>query len=400
MDTKTNIIPDQALRALVDRLLLEQGRLDPLELLLAAQLIVYEDYEAWRTGRRPDLQSALHAAPQEVAGFLERAGAYARGQKLTDVSVRHTAWGVHDAPLCIGAHPGLDRACGMAYAPPPDRHQLDLFHDSTAVLLEDEIRSSLAARRTDRARQQVARLMQQEPSHPRLRDFLRLIQAADDSHSADLGLSPGDRATELKTVEPLAQQLLGHKARDFLSALWADFAEKSAGLRFDPRAPELHAGFAWSRAGRWEAAREAVESQPDWQEHPALVLVHAEAGWHRRDFAAARRDWLSLCWEFPMEAERALCAKSLPDQRLADLWNTFEDLDEELQTEDFPAWLLVRDPGAFAAVLPSSAPNDERGEAYRLLHRMVTGDDSIERRRELGEAHPVLLQLFLKRFGQ
>jgi|GEM_PF-3050322 len=41
-----NLLPDNALRSLADRLLLEQGRLDPLELLLADNLPAYADYEA------------------------------------------------------------------------------------------------------------------------------------------------------------------------------------------------------------------------------------------------------------------------------------------------------------------------------------------------------------------
>ena len=57
------LLSDKDLGALVDRLLLEQGRLDPLELLLAADVLAYEDYEAWRMGQRPGIQSALRAAP-------------------------------------------------------------------------------------------------------------------------------------------------------------------------------------------------------------------------------------------------------------------------------------------------------------------------------------------------
>jgi hypothetical protein len=397
MNAKTHLVPDQALDALVDRLLLEQGQLDPFELLIAADLLAYEDYEAWRTGRRPELQGALHAAPEQVVGILDRAGSYARRQKLADIALTQKAWGGHDSPLSVGTHQGLNRACGIAYAPHPDRQQLDLFHDSTALLLEDEIRCALAERRTDRAREQIVRLMQQDPAHPRLRSFLRLMQAIDESDVPDLRRSPEDRAAELEDVEPLARQVLGHRARDFLAALWADVAERLVGRRFDRARPGLHAAVAWARAGRWEAAREGVEAEPNWRDQPALVLIHADAVWHRRDPAAARRDWLWLCWEFPTEAERAFGSGAFADRRLGDLWNGFGDLDEALETEDFPAWLLIRDPDGFAMVSPDSAPADERGDAFRVLHRMVAGGDAIELRRELGEVHPKLLRLFLAR---
>jgi hypothetical protein len=398
MDSAHNAIPDHALRPLVDRLLLEQGRLDPLELLLAADLLAYEDYVAWRTGRRTELQAALGAAPEAVAGVLEDASAYARGQKLVAVALAHTAWGDRERPLSIGPHAGLTRACAFVYVPSPERCQLDLFQDSTAMLLEEQVRTALVEHRTDRARDQVARLMHREPRHPRLGGFLRLFQTLDDAGASRPDVRVEERWRELEEIGPLGEQLLGHRARDFLGTLWAELAEQLAGRPFDPSSGECHAAIAWSRAGRWERAREAIESDPDWGDHPRLVLVHAEACWRGRDPFGARRDWLGLCRESPSAAERALRDPAFPDRRLADLWAAFGDLDldEELATEDFPAWLLLQDAGAFAVIRETSdGPTDDRAAAYRLLHALVSGEDTIERRRELDEIQPILLQQFL-----
>jgi hypothetical protein len=66
-----------------------------------------------------------------------------------------------------------------------------------------------------------------------------------------------------------------------------------------------------------------------------------------------------------------------------------------LATEDFPAWLLLQDSGAFGAIPPSETSTDDRDTAYRLLHGLVTGEDTIDRRRALGEIHPDLLRQFL-----
>lgn len=398
MDPALNAIPDHALRRpLVDRLLLEQGRLDPLELLLAADLLGYEDYVAWRTGRRSELQGALRAAPEVVAGFLQDAGVYACAQKLVAVALAHTSWGDREHPLSIGPHAGLTRACSLVYAPPSDRCQLDLFQDSTAVLLEEEVRAALVEHRTDRARDRVARLMHREPRHPRLGGFLRLIQTLDDADASGCDGRVEERWRELQEVGPLAGELLGHRARDFLGTLWADLAERLAERPFDPGSGEFHAAVAWTRAGRWERAREAIESEPDWRDHPVLVLIHAEACWRGRDPFGARRDWLWLCRENPSAAERALRDPAFPDRRLADLWAAYGDLDldEELETEDFPAWLLLQDAGAFAVIPPSETSTDDRDTAYRLLHGLVTGEDTIDRRRVLGEIHPDLLRQFL-----
>jgi hypothetical protein len=381
------------IRTLVDRLLFEQGQLDPLELLLAAGLLAYEDYEAWRLGRRPDLETALVSPAAEVAALLAEAADYARRQGLEPRSVSLRGWAATDAPLTPGRNAALADACTTVLAPPPERHQLDLFHDSAALLVEDALRDALAARQVDEARAQSALLLEQAPEHPCLKDYLRLIALLDDGASQTI--TADERLADLETIEPLARERLGHRARDFLAALWAELADRLAGRPFDPTAATLHASRAWARAGRWDAVRRSIEAEPDWRRHPQLLLDHAEACWRRRDPASARRDWMQLCWEHPEAAERALAASSFPDQQLAGRWNAFGDLDEPLDTEDFPAWLLLHDPAAAALVPATDAPDDDRGEAFRILCRLVGGDDAIELRRALGELHPRLLRLYL-----
>lgn len=388
------LLSNKDLGVLVDRLLLEQGRLDPLELLLSSGLLAYEDYEAWRLGRRSGIQGALTAAPADGVELLGQAGRYCSGQGLVATPAEHRGWGALDQVLCVGDDAALVQACAWVYAPPPDRPQLDLFQDTSALLLEDEIRRALAGRRTDRAREQVARLMQQDPRHRQLRGFLRLIHVSDASDTA----APRERLQELLSIEPLARELLGHWGRDFFAPLWSALAETLTGRSFEPGAPMLHAGYAWARAGRWAAARGAIEAEPDWRGEVSLLLSHAEACWRMGDREAARLDWRWLCWEHPLEAERAISSPRLPDRSLAELWNRFSDLDPPLDTEDFPAWLLLQEPGTGVAPTgTNSLPADERGAAYRLLSRLVAGDDDIELRRELSETHPQLLRLFLAR---
>ncbi len=391
-----NALPlEKDLKALVDHLLLEQGRLDPLELLLAADLLAYQDYEAWRMGRKPDIQSALPGSPADVAELLEQAASYAAGQKLSATPLEHRGWGSLDAPLRIGSHARLVRACSASYAPPVDRPQLDLFQDSTALVLEEEIRRALVERRADLAREQAARLLREAPRHRHLQGFLRLIQAADDSDIA----SPKERLVELLAIEPLARELLGYRDRDFLAPHWSAHAESLSGRPFDAAEPQLHASFPWARAGRWEAARQAIEAESDWLREPALLLAHAEACRRQGDKMAALKDWMWLCWEHPFEAERVLASAGFPDPGLAEHWADFGDLDPPLETEDFPAWLLLQEPSTAVSVTPDSVPADERYEAYGLLQRLVIGEDDIELRRELSEIHPQLLGLFLARRG-
>ncbi|MBK1617936.1 hypothetical protein CKO42_05600 [Lamprobacter modestohalophilus] len=407
-------LPDRiSLTAQVDRLLLEQGRLEPLELLLTLDLLAYEDYEAWRSGGRADLQGALLADPDEVAAVLQLAASHASGQGLQPSQMEYRGWGGHNSPLNLGANQRLIQACAEAFAPAEDRLQLDLFHDSTGLLIENGLRDALAARRIDDARDRVGELMRHDPRHASLQGYLRLIQAVDDGSDDDDNdaveanlanpekpqpsgtFDAADRLAQLDALESTARDLLGHRARDFLTGLWAGLAEKLAGIDYNPASPRLHASHAWLRAERWDAVRSAIEQEPNWRWHPDLVVLHAEAAWRRRDPISARQDWAWLCWEHPHHAEPLLVAATLPDSRLCELWSTFEDMDTALEVEEFPAWLLLHDRSAAAAVPPDRAPDDERGALYSVLHRLVSGEGNIELRRQLDDMHPAMLRLFL-----
>jgi hypothetical protein len=341
------------------------------------------------------LQAALRVPADAAAALLERAGGYAAAQRLAAEPLEHRAWGASDRILPIGPDAALTRACASAYAPPAGRVQLDLFHDSRDQLLEEAVRAALTARRIDAAHAALTRLMGLDPRHPRVRRYLGLMQSLEALPALQLAA----RLDELESVEPEARDLLGHRARDLLAPLWATLAEGLAARPFDPASPRLHAGYAWARAGRYPQARAALESQPQWQQSPALLIAHAQACRRMVDLAAVRRDWALLCWQHPAQAAQALDAKELPDPRMLQLWRQFGDTDLDLATTDFPAWLLLADPGTAAAVPPDLAPAGACGDTYRLLHRLASGEDTIAVRKALAEAAPELLRLYLDRLG-
>jgi hypothetical protein len=378
--------------ALVDQLLLEQGRLDPLELLIACDLLAYADYEAWRLGLTAHLEGVLRVPANAASDLLAQASRYAGAQGLVAESLVHLAWGAAPRMLSIGQHTQLAQGCAHAYVRPANRIQLDLFQDNQFQILEDAVRAALAGRRIDAAHTALTRLMALDPKHAKLPRYLRLIQAVEDLPSR----TPAERLPELEALEPEAQALLGHRARDLLAPLWVTLAEDLATHPFDPAAPRLHASAAWARAGRFAQARQALEADPDWQRRPHHRIDHARACRRTGDLAAACRDWAVLCWEHPAEAARTLSAAELPDPRMSQFWRQFNDTDLDLTTSLFPAWLLIADPGTAAAVPPELAPADPAGDAYRALHHLVTGDDpGIHQRKVLAARSPELLKLYL-----
>jgi hypothetical protein len=395
LDSNRTLISAAHLRELVDRLILETGRLDPVALLVAAGLVAHEDEASWRAGHRTDLQGVIKGAPDGVSDLLEQAARYAIRQGLVATRTTWPAFGGAPATPRVGADPRLSAACALVYVPSPDRCQLDLFQESPRTLIEAAIREALISGRAEEARAEIGRLTAHGPSPRRVQGFLQLTAALEDAPPLRHGRSGAARARELDEIASVAEEFLGARARDFMRALWVSLAEALAGQTFSPRDPEAHAAFAWIRAGRWASARGAIEADPEWRTHPALVCLHAEACWSLEDWTDARRDWLSLCHTDPEEAERIFAAPAFADRHLAGLWDEFGDLPGDLQTEDFPVWLMIRDPHA-CGVLPDEAlPDDDRADAYRLLRRMARGEDGIESRQRLGELNPTLLRLYL-----
>jgi hypothetical protein len=252
------------LASLVERLILEQQRLEPLELLLAAGVLAYPDYEAWRLGQRADLEDALRLPLAETLALLRQAEEQARSTGLVAAAVDYRRWGDDAAPLHVGPSPALQRALATLYAPPPDRRQLDLFYDSGPLVAEDALREAVLARRFGAARDACERLRGLAPAHARLGDWQRLIDALDPT-ARNTGAGAALLLHEIDAITPTAERLLGRRARDCLALLWAELADAADGSGFDPAAPRLHASHALAWLGRWQEVRAAVEAEPGWR---------------------------------------------------------------------------------------------------------------------------------------
>ncbi|WP_295540334.1 hypothetical protein [uncultured Thiohalocapsa sp.] len=402
--------PDKLI-ALVERLILEQQRVEPLALLLAAGVLAHPDYEAWRSGHRQWLQDALQLPLADTLALLRRAGAQARAAGLVPTAAQNHRRGDDSAPLESGPSVELQRALATAYAPPPARRQLDLFYDSADGLLEQTLREAVLARRLPAAREALDKLQRRDPAYARGSDWRRLIDClARAGHTPGAAPCRSKAAALLRDIDeitPVAGTLLGPQTWDCLVLLWAALAQAADGLRFDPAEPRLHASSALARLGRWQEARAAIMAEPGWRDLPDLLAPYVRACQHSGDARAARAALLASCWSHPHTAERILAAGDCPDSRLAAHWQAFCDLEPPtaaaaasaamLATEDFPAWCLLVDPG-LAADAPADATTDpHRAAAYGAAKALATAPDDLDQRRALGAAQPALLAIFLQR---
>jgi hypothetical protein len=165
---------------------------------------------------------------------------------------------------------------------------------------------------------------------------------------------------------------------------------------FDAQEPTLHRSFALSQAQDWAGVSDSVLSERDWQQHAPLCLRLAESAFTRSQRVAALAAWCQVCWRAPAEASQAVGKLRQPE--LTGLWQRF--LDEESLTEsDFPAWLLIEEPGLALPLTEDLATGTAAEESYRCVHRWIHArrakkpTEELALRKTLQATHPALFRV-------
>jgi hypothetical protein len=215
-------------------------------------------------------------------------------------------------------------------------------------------------------------------------------------------------------ITPAAKRLLGWEARDLLAPLWRQLADALRSRTFSIGEPNLHRSFALIQAQDWPGAVDAVHREPQWWLHAPLCLHLAQSCFYQQRRSDALTAWFHLCWRSPDQAADALGNRRQPDTGISALWRRFVDCEEELwpsgvplepalTAADFPAWLLLREPGLNLQLAVDLAQgNTPAEESYRSVHRWIDARranrsaDELALRKALQADHPVLFR-YLKR---
>jgi hypothetical protein len=388
---------DIALQTQVDTQILEQGAFAPLEFLIDSGRLIHSDYEEWRRRQIDSLDEVLMGSKEKIRAQLESAVGYARAIGLVEQPQTFYAWVSHsptasatgrvasldhaDTPLRISSDAVLSKLIAGRYVPAQSAPQMDLFFDNPVVALTNGIARSLSARNLAEAQRQLDRLYAQAPNHADLAAFDRLLDAL-----GHLDRPVADAPQELEfllSVAPTAKRLLGWEARDLLAPLWQQLAHALKTQPFSPTEPNLHRSFAFAQALDWAAVGEAVQSEPRWWTHPPLCLRLATSSFYQQRRTDALTAWFHLCWHAPEQAAEALDNPRQPDTGIKAHWQRFLDSEEELSSvadvvvpaltaAEFPAWLVLREPGLnlqLAVDLPHGATPGE--DNYRCVHRWI-----------------------------
>lgn len=375
---------DPAIQAQVDAQLLEQGAYTTLDLLINTGRLIYGDYESWRRGEIELLDGVLMGAPQKIRTQIEQAAEYARGIGLVEQAQEFQRWrAVRPAgdakPLRTSADPQLHSLLAARFAPMQSTPQMDLFFDNPVVAMTNGVVRALCARNLTEAQRQLDQLYAQAPTHADLAAFDRLTAALERLHQPVTDVR--EWLAFLLDATPGARRLLGSQARDLLTPLWRQLADALIGRAYSDDEPDLHRSFALSHAQDWAGVSEAVLSETRWPQYASLCLRLAHSSLHRQQRIQALIAWYHLCWLHPAQAAHELNSRQQPDAGIARAWARFleseDDADaaEEDQApgpNDFPAWMLLQEPG-LAQHLPFDLPigSTPGEEHYRQVHRWI-----------------------------
>jgi hypothetical protein len=430
---------DTSLQAQVDAQLLEQGAFAPLELLFNSGRLLYSDYESWRRREIDLLDGVLMGNPDKIKAQIEQAVSYARRIELVEQPQEFHAWHQSaaeeiprsaagatrgDRPLRISMDPQLQRLIGSRYVRAQSVPQMDLFFDNPVVALTNGIVQALTTRNLAGAQRQLDQLYAQAPTHSDLAAFDQLLAAL--GHLGHPVEEPREELVFLLEVTPNARRLLGAQSRDLLSPLWVQLGDAVRSAPFDANEPMLHRSFALGQAQDWTGVSDSVMSEPGWQQHAPLCLRLAESAFNRRQRVAALAAWCQVCWRAPAEASQAV--NKLRQPELTVLWQSFLDDESDpadpdavaagtaraarspqtagppagpttLTESDFPAWLLLKEPGLALPLAEDLATGTPAEESYRCVHRWIHARrarkqaDELALRKNLQSLHPALFRV-------
>ncbi len=336
--------------ALVDRLVARDGGYRPLELLKLVRRLDSRDEQRWLRGEIGFLEDCLYGDPAKIADSLRMAAEWARRLELAD-----------EADAAIPERAGRifrnavdDRLARTAWQRRQVSQQADLFFDNGQATVRGQLQRALADGDRDRSEQHLAEMARNHPDSEILADAEHLVGAmawlegVPDDIDAMVHVLDQDLATR-------ARRLLGaEEARRYLARFWGHLAAQADPADYDPDNSHCHPSALYERAGDPAAAIAAVESVPDCERYPDLLVCLARSG-----LACGHRDrgWQALallCWHHPEAAESFL--ETTGDEEVQRRVEQFWDLEPPLPTALFPAWLATA-----AYALPEVPEDDSRG---------------------------------------
>ena len=397
---------DSKLQQRIDQILMDNGEYSPIELLLAESRLLYNDYESWMNGEIDYLEDVLFGDPDHIKTMLQQAQSYVA--QLPMLKARPLLpvpqYNVRQAKQ-FSRNPSLEKIFNTRYEKADDQPQMDLFVDGGAGNLINGIVLELSNNDFIAARRLLEQLYDIQPDNSKLNDLEVLVRYAEQSENSPMPVVE-DLYYLQNQLTAMAQTHMAARSRGYLVTQWRRLTKALSSHSFDPAQPELHTSFSAIQSLDWNTAKQAIENEPQWRNHPVLLLRHVHCCTRLWQLNDALLSWFYLCWLFPQDTD---INAAQADSALKSDWLEFLDLEPELDPKVFPAWYILNKPGLIKT-LPDlgSQKNTPCDETYKIMQRMLAAQQSdksilpgmdISLRQELLAVDPVFFQHFIKRIG-
>jgi hypothetical protein len=224
--------------AIIDQQLSQQGKFCLIDWLLSENLLYYAAYEDWRYARLETLEPEIQVEPEALAELMGAAENHCRALELNREAQDFYRWDKRGGLLLASDRHEHHDALTCQWLRSQDLPQRDLFMDNSAVVAENRLREALAGRQFDQAQQQLQQLVSLNSQHPRLGAYQDLINYGQHMLANQQIHDSEALAAELQGLQqevlPLAQEVLGQGARDYLALAWYRLADNLGDRAFDP----------------------------------------------------------------------------------------------------------------------------------------------------------------------
>ncbi len=353
--------PHRIIQNQFDMILFEEGCFSPLNWLLREGHLDYGDYQKWRKGKSAFLEDHFKTTSTEIIADLLRTQDYATALKLKSFSHAYTS--TTSQPLHFCRSPANELIFTTVYEPAKDRMQLDLFFDSAPACTAYDLIRAIIDKRIDDITVLLTKLKTSSPE--KHQQFARLLAFEKTiMHSKETS----DRKITLlnQVVTPLAFDILGRFAHDFITPLWHKLSVDIADRHFEAEAPEYHLSFTAFKGYQWQQVLSSIDRERNWIKQPLLLFRYAEACFKLNKEQEGIANWFNLFILFPETAERLIddtCHRLMFSD-----WQYFSELDPELEPSLFPAWMVMNKP----ALAKNTVISDRKGnESLQLIANLV-----------------------------
>ncbi len=258
--------------------------------------------------------------------------------------------------------------------------QLDLFIDSRAVVLANEVVTALLARDAPHALERLDEMRRDEHHHPSLPALSTLAHAL--AQWQIPAREPAQIAHLVAQLEselgPAAETGLGPGAPLFLAPFFRELAALADGLSYDRGNPTAYRASLYLHCGDFSDAEQAALAIANWSEIPDALHWLTLARYRLHGVDAARTTLFALAWREP--GRLPLVLAELSDELLNRQWKAFQracDWDDILEADLpswFPAWYLVEHPAASKDLADASFPDSSAAQAAQLLMRLLDAE--------------------------